>query len=131
MSPMVSYKVQPHHTLGLPRRQEVTLNRLRLNHAYINNYKRRKGMRDDATCRLCEDPDESVNHVVLECPNTISVAEMRRHTARITRQEMKEVTVQDTIGTKTFGRLKDSRHRTKFVGALTKTLDFIATQFLP
>jgi hypothetical protein len=130
VAPTVSFKVQPHHKIGLPRRHEVTLNRLRLNHAYINEYKNKR-FGQDPLCRICGDRTESVIHVLLECPNSVQIEDMKRHAARITKQSIGTVTLPDVSGTTTFSQLKRSRHRSKFVGALTRLLEYVAIHFTP
>jgi hypothetical protein len=130
LAPSVSFKVQPHHKLGLPRRHEVTLTRLRLNHAYTNEYKNKR-FGEDPSCRICGDTTESVNHMLLECPNSTQVEDMRRHAARITKQEIETITLTNVIGTATFSQLKHHRHKSKFVGALTRLLEYVATHFTP
>jgi hypothetical protein len=80
LAPTITFKVQPHHKLGLPRRHEVTLNRLRLNHAYANEYKNKR-FGQDPSCRICGDNTESVADVLLECLNLVQIEDMLRHAA--------------------------------------------------
>ena len=53
---------------SLKREEQVTIFRLRSQHAPLNSHLKRIGVVTDSRCSLCPCPDETVAHHLFECP---------------------------------------------------------------